>query len=81
MKVIVKLFAGARELAGAEEVSVELTAGATVGQLREQLIANYAQLRPLVGHAMFAIGAVYCDDSVEVSEQAEIACIPPVSGG
>ena len=81
MKVVVKLFAGTRELVGQEEVSLELAAGATVGQLREQLIENHAELRQLVAHALFAIDAVYCDNDTTIPEYAEIACIPPVSGG
>jgi len=81
MNVVVKLFAGARELAGRNEVSLDLPPGATVGQLREQLIADHAELRPLLSHAMFAIDAEYCDNETQVPETGEIACIPPVSGG
>jgi len=81
MKVIVKLFAGARELAGTKEVSLDLPLGATIRQLREQLIAEHEKLRPLLSHAMFAIDAEYCDNETQVTENTEIACIPPVSGG
>ena len=81
MKVVVKLFAGARELVGQEEVSLELPAGATVAQLREQLTEEHVELRQLVTHALFAIDAVYCENDTPIPECAEIACIPPVSGG
>jgi len=81
MKIVVKLFAGARELAGKEEVLLDLPTGATIGQLREQLIADHAELGPLLCQAMFAIDAEYCDNETLVPETAEIACIPPVSGG
>jgi len=81
MKVVVKLFAGARELAGQEEISLEMPAGATIGQLRERLAESHAELGALIGHAMFAIDAEYCDNETPIPETAEIACIPPVSGG
>ncbi|NOY30260.1 MAG: MoaD/ThiS family protein [Planctomycetes bacterium] len=81
MRVIVKLFAGARELAGQEEIAIELPPGATVGQLRERLAEDHTKLFPLLSHALFAIDAEYCDNEAPIPEFAEIACIPPVSGG
>jgi len=81
MRVVVKLFAGARELAGQEEIAIELPAGATVRQLRERLAEDHTELFPLLSHAWFAIDAVYCDNEAPIPEFAEIACIPPVSGG
>ena len=81
MKIVVKLFAGARELAGKNEIALDLPSGATIGQLREQLTAEHAELGTLLGHAMFAIDAEYCDNEARVTENAEVACIPPVSGG
>ena len=77
MNVIVKLFAGARELAGQEEISIELPTESTVGQLRDRLIEDHAELRPLLSHALFAIDAVYCSNECRVPDCAEIACIPP----
>lgn len=81
MRVHVKLFAGARELVGQESVALELPASATVGLLRERLTEAHPELRSLASHAMFAIEATYCDNETPIPENAEIACIPPVSGG
>ncbi len=81
MKVTVKLFAAARELAGQEELAVALPAGATIGELRRQLSEVCPPLAPLLPHAMFAVDAEYVSDAAPVPENAEIACIPPVSGG
>lgn len=81
MNVTVKMFAGAREIVGKEEITVDLPPGATVGHLRDVLIQDHAELRHLLPHAMFAINATYCDNSTQVPESADIACIPPVSGG
>jgi len=81
MKIVVKLFAGARELAGQSEIVAELPAGATLGQLRDALMHHYPQLQAVLSHALFAVDAEYANDHAPVSEEADIACIPPVSGG
>lgn len=81
MKVVVKLFAGARELAGQDQVEIELPTQATVADLRGALLAGFPALTPLLPHALFAIDANYATDETAVPEDAEIACIPPVSGG
>lgn len=81
MKVVVKLFAGARELAGNAEVEIELPPHAQVGTLREALLQQIPALGPLLPHAMFAVNANYSDDNTVIPENAELACIPPVSGG
>lgn len=81
MKAIVKLFAGARELAGQEQIELDLPSTATVGELRAALLADCPALAPLLPHALFAINTNYATDETQVPDGAEIACIPPVSGG
>ncbi len=81
MKVTVKLFAAARDLAGQAEISVALPAGAIIGELRGQMGEQFPTLAPLLPHAIFAVDAEYVSDDAPVPENAEIACIPPVSGG
>jgi sulfur-carrier protein len=81
MNVTVKLFAAARDLAGGAQLAVELPAGATIGQLREQMRQAAPPLGPLLAHAMFAVDAEYVTDDAPIPPHAEIACIPPVSGG
>ncbi len=81
MIVVVKLFAGARELTGQEEIEVVLSDNATVKMLREAIQKQSPELSPLLPHAMFAIDASYANDEMRIPADAEIACIPPVSGG
>lgn len=81
MIVRVKLFAVARQLAGREQVEVSLPAGSTIAQLRAALLEQHPALAPLARAAMFAIGTEYADDAAKVAEGADLACIPPVSGG
>ncbi len=81
MKVSVRLFARGRELAGAEEVEIDLPDGATVARLRQSLAEQVPPLARLSRHVMFAVDARYVDDAATLSPGAEVACIPPVSGG
>ena len=81
MRATVKLFAAARDLAGQEEISLALPAGATIGVLRWQMGEQFPPLAQLLPHAMFAVDAEYASDDAPVPENAEIACLPPVSGG
>ena len=81
MKVIVKLFAAARDLAGRAELAVEVPSGAHVGQLRTAILARAPQLKPVVDRSLVAINAEYADNTITIGESDEIALIPPVSGG
>ena len=81
MKVEVRLFAAARELAGKPAVEAELPDDATVADLRRWLAEAFPDLEPLLRSAAFALDAEYAVDDAPLSDGAEIACIPPVSGG
>src|SRR5262245_4678454 len=77
----VRLFAGAKDLAGAESVRVELPEGATVGDLRRRLAADHPALAGLLGRCAVAVNDEFADDGVPLPEAAEVAVLPPVSGG
>ena len=81
MKIRVLLFALARQLAAAEFMDVELSEQPTVGELRRQLAEACPALAQLSAHALFAVNAEYAADSAAIPANAEVACIPPVSGG
>lgn len=81
MKVVVKLFAGARELVGRADVEVEIAEGSRLSTLRVALVEQYPALGPLLPHAIFALNANYATNDMLVPKHVEIACIPPVSGG
>ena len=81
MRVTVKLFAVAKERAGCDAVEVELPEAALVRQLRTALAEQHPSLAGIVPHARFAINNEYCGDQVAIPAAAEIAIIPPVSGG
>jgi molybdopterin converting factor subunit 1 len=81
MKVRVKLFAVAKELAGGDTVVVELPERATIANLRTAIVASSPALARIVPHAMWAVGAEYATDNTPLDEQTDVALIPPVSGG
>jgi sulfur-carrier protein len=81
MIVRVKLFAIARQLAEQNAVEIELAPGATVGELRSRLVGAIPRLAQVAPHLLFAVNLNLASDSAEIPTVAEVACIPPVSGG
>jgi molybdopterin synthase sulfur carrier subunit len=77
----VLLFARLKDLAGASAIDVELPDGARIADLRRRLGEQQPTLAALLPHCLFAVDGAYADESVVLSYKAEIACIPPVSGG
>jgi MoaE-MoaD fusion protein len=76
MHVRVKLFAGLRDRAGAEEIELELPDGASVGDA----LARLAYLSDGTKVVM-AVNREYADLHAPLHPDDELALIPPVSGG
>ena len=81
MTLTVKLFAAARELAGADALAVELPAAATVADLRAAVRAAAPALAGLLARSAVAVNHDFADDTRPLSPGDEVAVIPPVSGG
>lgn len=81
MTVRVQLFAIAKDLAQTGLIELSMPAGATVGDLRRALATQVPALAGVLGHVLFAINNEYATDLTVLPAGAEIACIPPVSGG
>jgi molybdopterin synthase catalytic subunit len=81
VKVTVRLFAGLREAAGARELTLELTDGASIADIKRRFGDAYPAVRPLLGRVVCAVDDEYVADDETVREGAEVALIPPVSGG
>ena len=76
MRVVVKLFAGLRELAGTGQRDLELPAGASVGDVWPAL-----RLGAEPSGLLYAVNKKYAERSQALTEGDEVALIPPVSGG
>lgn len=81
MIVHVRLFARARDLAGSDVLRVEMSEGATIADLRRRLAADYPPLSSLLARSALAVENEFATDSQVLSADAEIALLPPVSGG
>lgn len=81
MKLNVKLFARARDLAGSGSIEVELLESSTVGDLRKALAGQFPRLAPIVPSLLVAIGTEYATDGTVLNDTTDVACFPPVSGG
>ena len=82
MRVTVRLFALAKQRAGCPEIVLDVPEPATVAALKRAIAAASPALAPLVPQLMIAIDADYAnDDQRLIPPGAEVAAIPPVSGG
>jgi molybdopterin converting factor subunit 1 len=81
MKIRLKLFAVAKQRLGRDEIEVDLPSGATVTTLRSALIEQHPPLADVIRHVRFAVNSEYASETTAISPTAEIAIIPPVSGG
>jgi molybdopterin converting factor subunit 1 len=81
MTVTVFLFARARELASASSLVVQLPTEATVASLRTQLAQQVPALAELLSRSAVGINGEFAEMETAIPENAEIALLPPVSGG
>lgn len=83
MKVQLRFFASIREAVGTSALEVE-TAAATLGALRDELIARgspWAEALARGRAVRVSLDQVMADESAPVRDGAEIAFFPPVTGG
>ena len=83
MKISVRYFASIREAIGTGHETVD-TAAATLGELRDELIARGgAHASSLArGRAVrMALNQTLSDESAALADGAEVAFFPPVTGG
>jgi molybdopterin converting factor subunit 1 len=81
LNVNVLLFAQARERAGAARLSLVLPAGSRVGDALEALERSHPALAQLRPHLATAVNGELVRGEVVLVEGAELALLPPVSGG
>jgi molybdopterin converting factor small subunit len=81
LHVHVQLFALAKEKAGRAIIELDLPPHASVATLRQALGEACPALVPLLPNLMIAVNSEYADNALEIPRGAEVAAIPPVSGG
>ncbi|WP_019912190.1 molybdenum cofactor biosynthesis protein [Paenibacillus sp. HW567] len=82
MPIIIRLFAGLAEALGSSSLAFQSPeTPLTAGRLKELLCASYPDAAPQINVSLVAIDHEYAPDDSVISEAAEVALIPPVSGG
>ena len=81
MRVTIRLFARLRDIAGAEHLEREAGPGATVESVWQALSAEFPALAPYRSSLSCAVDAEYARFETAIADGAEIAFLPPVSGG
>lgn len=81
MRIAVRTFAAYRQAIGQGELSLDLPAGTTPGQVWSTLVERYPDLRRFPPPARFAVNDAFVGPEHTLAEQDEVALIPPVSGG
>ena len=79
--VTVLFFAAARERAGLSRLALPVGEGLRVRDVLAQLAAQLPALGPLLPHLRVALDREFVDLEAPVKPGAELALIPPVSGG
>ncbi|HVG40210.1 MAG TPA: molybdopterin converting factor subunit 1 [Chitinophagaceae bacterium] len=80
MTVTILAFGAVKEIVGGTSVKIEIPHAVTVEELKALLKERYKELNQL-SSLMIAVNNEYAFASDLVSEDDEIALIPPVSGG
>jgi len=79
--ISVLFFAHLKEIAGLAREVIDLPTGATVLQLKTQLLLENPALATVLPTALVAVNHEFAFDEDVVPEDAEVAIFPPVSGG
>jgi molybdopterin synthase catalytic subunit len=81
MKITVLAFATASQVLGGRELDLELPEGSRLADLHRVLVEEYPDLSPLWPRMAIAVNGVLAQPDSPIPPNAEVALLPPVSGG
>jgi molybdopterin converting factor subunit 1 len=81
MQVRVKFFAAARDDVGSDHADLALPDGSSVTDAREAIVRRFPALRDRLSRCRIAVDEEFAEPGETLREGAELAVIPPVSGG
>ena len=81
MKIRLLAFASAGDALGASELDLEMPDGSRVADLRERLDRDHPRLAPLWPRLAVAVDGRVVPPEAPLTDGAEVALLPPVSGG
>lgn len=80
MKIKILAYGIAKEIIGNQSIEFDFPHNSPVEELKKKLIITYPALEKLATFAI-AVNTEYASDEQILSENDEVAIIPPVSGG
>ncbi|MBO9593693.1 MAG: MoaD/ThiS family protein [Niabella sp.] len=80
MKIRILAFGIVKEFVNSSSLEMEIPEAVTVGALKAELEALYPGMKRLKTY-LVAVNDTYAGDDETVDTNAEVAIIPPVSGG
>lgn len=81
MPVMIRLFAGLRDIAGAGELVRDVPSPATVATAWDTITREWPALAPYRASLSCAVNAEYARFTDTIADGDEVAFLPPVSGG
>ncbi len=81
LTVQIRFFAGLVPIVGEKSVEMTLSAGATVGTLRDQLVERYPILEAFMTTYVCAVAEEMRESEYALSDGDLVDVIPPISGG
>ncbi len=81
MKLHVRFYSQLRDLAGTQEADVDLSNGAAVSDLLENIYATFPALRSHDRNILVGVGVEFVDRNYKLKPDDEISIMPPVQGG
>ena len=77
----VLFFSTIRARIGKKNISIELPPGARVEDLKREIALEYPDAAGAINYMLASVDKVFSDDSTELTDQAEVAFFPYVTGG
>ena len=81
MKVRLRFFAALREIAGSDQLELEIPPGTSAAGLWEMLLTDYPKLSAYTRAIQVAVNEDFADRRAELHPNDEVVFLPPVSGG
>jgi MoaE-MoaD fusion protein len=81
LHIEVRVFGGLADHVGGSRTTVDVPDPATVGGMREALLAAHPSLAALLPRTKVAVNLAVADDDQRIPAGSEVALLPPVAGG
>lgn len=81
LKVHLLFFATLKDRVGVKSLQAELPGAMSVGEMRNWLADQYPDAAAIIPTALVAINHEFASEETQLSDGAEVAMFPPVSGG